>query len=520
MIVLFRVLKPEQTETIPEVGDVVSKPVEIVKAMRDEIRSELMLSGTIEAESRINIIPNISGRIISISVSEGDRVKKGDTLAVVEHEELEFAVQQAQATLEAAETGYSQATQLAKVRVLSQVAQAKAQLDAAQASLQQVKELAEVRTATQIEQAKAGLKSLAANLEKIKTGARDEDRQKAKAGLNQAEANLTNAKNNYSRSEHLFKNGAISQQSLDNNKTQLDVVTAQYKIASEQLQLIENGSREEDIQAMMAQVEQAKATLKLAELQAQTKTWEKDIAFALSQVDTAKAGLNTAKALQKAKSWEAEIITANTAKKQASIALKLAQKRLRDATIIAPIDGIVSQRHLDLGGMAVPTLPVFEIVDIDIVHAKVDVIESQLSQISLNLQTEIVVEGINKPISGAISYISPTLQPLQRTASVEIRIDNSEGHLKPGMFAKVNVPVKVQTDAILVPRVSLIEDGTTKKQNVFVVEAGVSQRKPVEVGLAQDGLVEIVNGLDEGESVVVAGQHSLKVGESVTVVNP
>ena len=114
------------------------------------------------------------------------------------------------------------------------------------------------------------------------------------------------------------------------------------------------------------------------------------------------------------------------------------------------------------------------------------------------------------PISGAISYISPTLQPMQRTASVEISIDNDEGLLKPGMFAKVTIPVKIQTDAILVPRVSLIEDGTTKKQNVFVVEAGVSHRKPVEVGLAQDGLVEIVNGLDEGESVVVAGQHSPK----------
>ena len=218
VIISFRLLKPEQTDTIPEEVDAVAKPVEIVKAKRDEIRSELKLSGSIEAKSRVNIIPKVSGRIISISVSEGDRVEQGDTLAVVEHEELDLAVQQAQATLEAAEIGYSQTKQLAKVRVLSQLAQAKAHFDAAEASLQQVKELAEIRTVTQIEQAKAGLKSLEANLEKIKTGARDEDRRQAKAGLNQAEANLTNAKNNYSRSEHLFKNGAISQQSLDNSK--------------------------------------------------------------------------------------------------------------------------------------------------------------------------------------------------------------------------------------------------------------------------------------------------------------
>lgn len=520
VIAMFRFLKPEKPEIEATDQTEVSKPVEITKAKRGEIRSELQLSGTIEAKSRVSVIPKISGRIISPPVTEGTRVKKGDTLAVIEHEELKLAVEQAEATLESAKTGYSQAQQLAKVRVHSQVAQAKAQLNAAEISLQQVQELAEIRTVTQIDQAEAGLKSLVANLEKIKTGARDEDRRQAEAGLNQAKANLLNAQNNYARMEQLFKNGAISQQSLENSQTQLDVVQAQHKIATEQLQLIDNGAREEDIQAMEAQVEQAKAALRLAQVQASTKTWEKDIALAQSQVETARAGFTSAHALEKAKSWEAEITAAKTTRTQASIALQLAKKRLRDATIKAPIDGIVSQRFLDLGGMAVPTAPLFEIVDIDTVKASADVIEAHLSQLTLDQQAIINIDGINTPISGKIVYISPTLQPMQRTAKVEFHIDNVDGTLKPGMFAKVTVPVEVHTDAILVPRVSLIEDAETKTQNVFVVEAGMSQRRPVEIGLSRGGKVEIVSGLNEGESVVVAGQHSLKVGESVTVVNP
>lgn len=521
VIAMFRFLKPEKPAIEATDQTEVSKPVEIAKAKRGEIRSELQLSGTIEAASRVSVIPKISGRIISLPISEGDRVKQGDTLAVIEHEELELAVQQAEATLESAESAFSQTQQLAKVRVHSQVMQAKAQLNAAEVSLQQVKELAKIRTTTQIDQAEAGLKSLEANLEKIKTGARDEDRRQAQAGLNQAKANLLNAQNNYARMEQLFKNGAISQQSLENSQTQLDVVKAQHKIATEQVQLINNGAREEDIQAMEAQVEQAKASLRLAQAQASTKTWEKDIALAQSQVDTAQAGLVSATALEKAKSWEAEITTAKTARTQASIALKLAKKRRRDATIEAPIDGIVSQRFLDLGGMVIPTAPLFEIVDVDTVKATVDVIEVHLSQVRLNQQAIINIDGFNSPISGAIAYISPTLQSMQRTARVEIRIDdNLEGMLKPGMFAKVTVPVEVRPDAILVPRVSIIEDASTKTQNVFVVEAGMSQRKPVEIGLSRGGEVEIRNGLNEGDSVVVAGQHSLKVGESVTVVNP
>ena len=520
VIAMFRFLKPEKPVVEQEAQTDIVKPVEIVKAKRGEIRSELQLSGTIEAESRVNVIPKTSGRIIDILKTEGDRVNKGDKLAVIEHEELKLAVEQADATLEAAETGYSQAQQLAEVRVHSQVAQAKAQVNAAEISLQQVKELAEIRTTTQIDQAEAGLKSLVANLEKIKTGARDEDRRQAQAGLNQAKANLVNAQSNYARMAQLFKNGAISQQSLENSQTQLDVVTAQHKIAKEQVQLIDNGAREEDIQAMEAQVEQAKAALRLAQAQASTKTWEKDIALARSQVETARAGLTSAHALEKAKSWEAEITIAKTGRTQASIALKLAQKRLRDATIEAPIAGIVSQRFLDLGGMAVPTAPLFEIVDIDTVKATADVIEAQLSQLKLNQQAVINIDGIETPILTTIAYISPTLQPLQRTATVEFRIDNSAGTLKPGMFAKVTVPVKVRKDTILVPRTSLIEDAETKTQNVFVVEAGVSQRRPVEIGLSRGGEVEIVSGLNEGDSVVIAGQHSLKVGENVTVVNP
>ena len=149
----------------------------------------------------------------------------------------------------------------------------------------------------------------------------------------------------------LFENGAISQQSLEGVKTQLDIAAAQHKIASEQLLLIDNGARAEDIQAMEAQVQQAEASLRLAQTQASTKTWEKDIELAQSQVETTRAGLISAEALENAKSWEAEITSAKTARTQAEVALKLAKKRLKDATINAPISGIVSKRHLDLGGM-------------------------------------------------------------------------------------------------------------------------------------------------------------------------
>jgi len=521
ILVVPRFLKSPTSEIEQTESAAVLKPVEIIKAKRGEIRSELELSGTIQAESQVNVFPKIAGRIIELNVDEGDNVEKDAPLATIEREELELAVQQAEATLEAAETAYSQAQQLAEIRVHTQVTQAKAQHRAAEIARQQVVDLSEIRTVTQIDQARAALESLIANLEKIKSGARDEDRQQAQAGLSQAEANLANAKSNHTRMLQLFENGAISQQSLEGAKTQLDIAVAQHKIASEQVQLIDNGARAEDIQAMEAQVQQAEASLRLAETQAATKTWEKDIELAQSQVETAHAGLISAEALENAKSWESEIISAKTGRTQAQVALRLAQKRLKDATIRAPMSGIVSKRHLDLGGMAVPTAPLFEIVNIDTVKVSVDAIEAQLSELALNQQAIIAIDGITTPMSGSIVFISPTLEVMRRTAKVEILIDNPEGTIKPGMFAKVTVPVKIHTDAIIISRASLIGDAGAKTQNVFVIdEDSVSQRRPVEIGLSRGAEVEVLSGITEGEAVVTAGQHALKDGESVRVVNP
>ena len=135
-------------------------------------------------------------------------------------------------------------------------------------------------------------------------------------------------------------------------------------------------------------------------------------------------------------------------------------------------------------------------------------------------QSTIEIDGIDTPISGTITFISPTLQAARRTATVEVRVDNSEGTLKPGMFAKVTVPIKIHTDALLIQRGSLIEDVNTKSQTVFVIEDNVSRRRAVEIGLVRGSEAEVISGLMEGEAVVTAGQHSLKDGEDVRVVNP
>jgi RND family efflux transporter MFP subunit len=442
---------------------------------------------------------------------------------VVEHEKLTLQMSQAEAAHQAAQAAYEQAEKLAKIRMESQIAQARAQLAGAESAYQQVLDLAETRALSQTGQAEAALASLQANLEKIIRGAREEDRKQVQAAVDQAKANLANAKSNYARMEKLFESSAISIQSFEQAETQLDIAQAQYDIAIQQMTLIEKGAREEDIEAVKGQVKQAEAALDLARAQAETKTWEKDIALAESQVEAASAALRSAEALEAAKSWEAEITYAKTAATQAKAALDLARRMVADATIRAPIAGIVSRRYLDQGAKASPAAPIFEIVDVKKVKAVVSVLESDLGKLSLRDKASVQVDALTEPVSGEVSLISPIIEPAKRSAKVEIMIDNESMDLRPGMFAGVRILVEAHDNVVLIPRSAVIEDlgsPSAKTGIAVVVEDGVSKRRQVQLGLVQGNVVEITRGLTEGESVVTAGQHSLQDGEKVTVVKP
>lgn len=492
------------------------RQVEVVRAVRDEIRDELELSGTIEPESRVTVFPEIAGTIMVIFAKEGDQVREGQTLAVIEHEKLSLQEAQAEAAYQSAQAAYEQTKKIARIRVESQVAQARAQLAGAESTHQQVLDLAETRTVSQIDQAEASLASLQANLVKIISGAREEDRKQAQAAVNQAKASLANAESNHNRMKTLFESGAISSQSFEQAQTQLDVAQAQYDIAVQQMTLIEKGAREEDIEAMKSQVKRAEAALDLARAQAKTKSWEKDIALAESQAKAASAALRSAEVLEVAKSWETEITHARTAADQARAALDLARRVVADATIAAPITGVISRRYLDRGAKALPGVPIFEIVHVETVKAVVSVLESDVSKVKLKGKAWIQVGALSEPVSGEVSLISPILELAKRSVKVEITIDNRGMDLRPGMFAKVTIPVEVHNN-VVVPLSTIIEDNPTDKGTVFVVADGKSNRRKVDLGLSRGNVIEVTSGLVEGEFVVTAGQHSLQDGQDVII---
>ena len=495
------------------------KPVEVTKVEKGNIQSELELSGSIKANSQVVVVSQVVGEIIEVLVSEGQFVTKGEVVAVIESEELKLRLLQAQAAYHAAEIKYTQAQKLAKIRISTQVVQARSQLSAAETELQQVLDLSQKQTLSKIEQAEAGLASLQANFEKIRGGTREEDKKRAQAAVDRAKADLTNIQSNYNRMRPLFDDGAISAQSFDNVQAQLGISKAQYDAAIEQKKLIDRGPQEEDIRAVGAQVKQAEAAVRLARLSNETKTWEKDISLMQSQVETARANLQSVEALENAKSWKAEIVSAETLVIQAQASADLAKKMLSYATIIAPIAGIISKLNLDPGNIVTPAVSICEIVDMHSVKAVVYVIESDLPKVEVGREVSINVDSWDEPFSGRISEISPVLDISSRSAKVEIVLSNPDLRLKPGMFSKVTIPLQIRKGVIILSRSAIIRSVVSGEYSVFIIDSGISKQRQIGLGLSKGDIVEIRSGLSSGEQVVTAGQHSLRDGDKVKIVN-
>ena len=122
----------------------------------------------------------------------------------------------------------------------------------------------------------------------------------------------------------------------------------------------------------------------------------------------------------------------------------------------------------------------------------------------------------DEPFSGTVRRLAPTVDPSSRSGEVEITLANPDYRLKPGMFAKVTLLLAERENVVLVPRDALRPDGA--ETTVFVVRDGTAHRQPVSTGLMNDTLAEIVDGMAEGDEVVLSGHNSLRDQVPVNVV--
>lgn len=199
---------------------------------------------------------------------------------------------------------------------------------------------------------------------------------------------------------------------------------------------------------------------------------------------------------------------------QAAVALAKAQL---DKTVIqAPFDGVIGLRLVSLGDYVSPGSDLVPLESIQPLQVDFRIPEHYLAAVSVGSQISLTLDALpGQTHDGQVVAISPVVDVGGRSILLRANVPNVDEHLRPGMFARVQLRF-VDQESLLVPETALSPSG--ESQYVFRVQDGRVQRVAVSVGLRRDAMVEILQGLDVGDQVVVSGLQKVKDGTLVHVL--
>lgn len=192
-------------------------------------------------------------------------------------------------------------------------------------------------------------------------------------------------------------------------------------------------------------------------------------------------------------------------------------QNLEENTILrSPLSGYVTARNFDVGDMFAMTAPLFTVQQVTPVKLLVGISESEYTVVSKGDKVSITVDALpGRSFEGKVNRLYPTIDPLTHTFSAEILVQNSDRVLRPGMYAKVSVTFG-DNQRIVIPDQAVVKLSGTGQKYVFVVGEDMTvQMTPVTLGRHMEAEYELLDGLVEGQTIVVKGHASLKTGDRV-----
>jgi membrane fusion protein (multidrug efflux system) len=199
--------------------------------------------------------------------------------------------------------------------------------------------------------------------------------------------------------------------------------------------------------------------------------------------------------------------------------VELARLDLEYTNIRAPISGFISERLVRAGNLVKLHDPVYRITSYDPLLAVLHVPERELSVLRNGLVVSMLLDAWpGESFTGEVIRISPVVDPATGTFRVTAEITDHGQMLKPGLFGRVGILYDLHEDVPVIPRSAVITED--ELSHVFVInDEGNAARREVQLGYEREGLIEVLVGLAQGETVVTAGKGSLSDGTLVEVVN-
>lgn len=231
---------------------------------------------------------------------------------------------------------------------------------------------------------------------------------------------------------------------------------------------------------------------------------------------------------------EIKMVEIETARTQAEQALKLAQKNASDCKITAPMNGIISRRDAEPGSSAIPGKPVLRLDSVEQVYASISVPETEIAAIKAGSWAEVEINALNsteaelrqdteyhdspaaKRLRGVVSDTGISADPLSRTYSVRVLLNNPRRRILPGMICAVYLSGQRRSVMTLVPATAVSMDEAGQQFVYIAEEEGKAARKRIisTAGFSNGGIL-VSSGLSGGEKVVSEGVQKLTDGARI-----
>lgn len=562
--------------------------VRVTPVSTGTIVETLPLTGQLKSNQDVNINSKIAGQVARVYVNEGQRVERGQVLVSLDTGDLNQQVDSARANLQASQVKLDQArvglparvaqvnnavreaqsgvnSAAAKLRqaelstptkstnARSQVESAKAAISSAQARVKQARETAK-QTQGQVNagvaQAQGALGQARSQLQQVKNGSRDQQVLQAQAQVNQAEAQVNlsqaqvdDAQTNLTRQQTLYQGGATAKANVDTAQTALEVAKANREAAraglesaKQQLSLIREGSRTEEVRQAEQIVAQREAALQSANAnRAQILAAQAQVSDALGSLAQSQEGLRQANAnLSTIPSAQQDVVTAQQALNQAKTQLQTAQANraqipvaradvpaaqaavagarsqleqaqlnLGYAQIKAPVAGVVNTKSIDSGETVAPGATLFNIVATNDVIFEAQVPASQLGQIEVGQPAKVTIASQNgKSVTGYVTEVIPVADARLRQFRVRISLEGE--NLTPGAFAQGILQTQVSRNTLTVPTEDVRAGDGQPYVYVAVADGdnALVKKRMIKIGAQANGKTQILSGLSAGDQVI------------------
>lgn len=200
---------------------------------------------------------------------------------------------------------------------------------------------------------------------------------------------------------------------------------------------------------------------------------------------------------------------------QASYELK--KLELGYTAIRAPVTGIVTARAVHIGNHVDAGDLTFRVSDTAKLVAYLQIPQNELSRIAVGQDIVLGVDALpGETFAASIDRVSPTVDARNGTFRATAYIDNADGSLAPGMFGRFSIAFEKHTNVLTIPAAAVVEEDNASV--VYVVVDGRAERRPIRTGIRNAQRIEVLDGLDAHESVVITGQGNLREGSRVYAI--